>query len=678
MPPTQARASIALATTLACASVLAQERLPEVTVHGNYLNAVGSSDAASQGSVTAKLIENRPTLRPAEVLEFVPGVIVTQHSGDGKANQYFLRGFNLDHGTDFATFVDGMPANMPTHAHGHGYTDLNWLIPELVERIDYKKGPYFADEGDFASAGAAHIRSFRRLPQGIGSATVGAWGYRRGLVANSSLLGDGSLLYALEGARNDGPWEHPEKLHRLNAVVRYAFGDAANRSSLTAMAYDAGWNATDQVPLRALEQGLIGRFGSLDPSDGGNTSRASLSYQLESKRDDGTLKLDAYAIRSRLDLFSNFGFFLANPVDGDQFQQSERRQVFGGALSRQWDGSLFGHDATHTLGVQLRHDRLDPVSLSSTVARQRLDPATSKESTVRQTSVGLYAQSAVQWTPWLRSIAGLRTDRFAFKVAASDPADSGTASAGITSPKLSLVLGPWSKSELFVNWGRGFHSNDARGTTAAVQPVDALVRSRGEELGLRTEIVPGLQSSLALWRLRLASELLFVGDAGATEAHRASRRHGIEWNNHWVLRPWLLVDADLALSKARFDDGDPDGVGTRIPGAIEKVASVGVTVTELGPWFGQLQLRCFGPRPLVEDNSRRSEATTLAYLRAGYRIDSRLKLALDVFNLFDRRASDIDYFYPSRLGAEGPQGVEDIHFHPVEPRSVRLTLMASF
>ncbi len=661
----------------------AAQHLPEVQVHGNYINAVGSSDAASQGSVTAKLIESRPTLRPAEVLEFVPGVIVMQHSGDGKANQYFLRGFNLDHGTDFATFVDGMPVNMPTHAHGHGYSDLNWLIPELVDRIDYKKGPYFADEGDFASAGAAHIRQFDALPAGIAAATLGQRGYRRSLVANTSALGDGKLLYALEAAHNDGPWEHPEKFHRLNGVLRYSVGSGDTRASLTGMAYSAGWNATDQIPQRAVDAGLVGRFGAVDPSDGGQTARYSLSYQQEKIYDDGAFRFNAYAIQSRLDLYSNFSFFLDNAidldpaaVDGDQFQQSERRRVFGLATSRSWNTTLVGRDTTHTIGLQLRHDRLDPVGLYGTVARQRV--ATLQESVVRETSAGVYAESATQWTPWLRSVAGVRADHFDFRVASSIAQNSGSAGAGIVSPKLSLIFGPWNKTEVFVNLGTGFHSNDARGTTVAVQRVDALVRSKGAELGVRSEIVPGLQSSLALWQLRLASELLFVGDAGDTEANRASKRYGIEWNNHYVAKPWLLIDADLSLSHARFNDGDPGGIGSHVPGAISTVASFGVTVTEHGPWFGQFQLRGFGPRPLVEDNSHRSKATVLAYLRAGYRINKDLKLALDVFNLFDRQASDIDYYYTSRLKGEAAGGVPDIHFHPVEPRSVRLSLTAAF
>ena len=670
-------------------------QLPPVTVQGNYDNAVGSSDAASQGTVNAKLIESRPTLRPAEVLEFVPGVIVTQHSGDGKANQYFLRGFNLDHGTDFASFVGGMPLNMPTHAHGHGYSDLNWLLPELVSRINYKKGPYYADEGDFASAGAAHIRLFDTLPNGLASVTLGESGYRRGFVADSTKFGAGDLLYAVEAAHNDGPWDNPEKFHRTNGVLRYSFGENNDHSAITAMAYSAGWNSTDQIPQRAVDQGLVGRFGALDASDGGRTARYSLSFETERLLADGNFKLNAYAIQSRLDLYSNFSYFLENPIDldpaatnGDQFEQAEHRKVFGLATSRSWNTRLGGLDNSFTLGFQVRHDRLDPVGLYSTVAKVRA--ATIQESTVRQTSAGLYGEAATQWAPWLRSIVGLRADRFDFRVDSTIAANSGSRSASIASPKLSLIFGPWNKTEFFANAGYGFHSNDARGTTATVAAkdpnggpipsVNPLVRSKGFELGARTEIIPGLQSSLALWSLKLDSELLFVGDAGETEASRASKRHGVEWNNHYVATPWLLLDADLALSRSRFTEPDPadPSVGDRIPGSIQTVASLGATITDLGPWFGQFQLRYFGPRPLTEDDSQRSKATTLAYLRVGYKFSKNLKVALDVFNLFDRNGSDIDYYYASRLKGEPAEGVNDIHFHPVEPRSLRLSLMASF
>lgn len=653
-------------------ATLAASTLPPVTVTGHYLNGVGTSDAASGGVVTARLIDSRPTLRPAEVLEFVPGVIVTQHSGAGKANQYFLRGFNLDHGTDFATWIDGMPVNMPTHAHGHGYSDMNWLIPELVSRIVYKKGPYDAQEGDFSSAGAARIELADRLPRGLASLTLGENRHARALVADSAGWAFGQLTYAIDAAHDDGPWENAQKFRRTSGLLRYVQGADGERWSLTAMAYGARWNATDQVPETAVDSGLVGRFGAIDPSDGGDTSRASLSFASRHSTPDGHWDASAYAVRSRLRLHSNFTYFLDDPLNGDQFEQFEQRRVLGASASRAWNMKLGGRDTGFTLGAQWRHDRLAPIGLYKTVQRERL--ATTKEDRVRQTHLGLHGDWATAWTPWLRTVAGLRTDRFGFEVQDQAGGASGKRSAGIVTPKLSIVLGPWAKTEFFVNAGHGFHSNDARGTVAA-PPVSPLVRTRGWELGMRSEWIPSLQSSLVLWRLGLDSELRFVGDAGTTEENGASRRRGLEWNNHLVLRPWLLLDADLAVSQARFTQAPP-GAGA-VPGAVKTVASLGVTVTERGPWFGQFQLRHFGPRPLVEDGSRRSRGTTLAYLRTGYRLSRDKRLTLDVFNLLDRAASDIDYFYESRATPDGP-AEETRHFHPVEPRSVRLTLSTHF
>ncbi|MFZ6779186.1 TonB-dependent receptor [Undibacterium sp. Ji83W] len=657
------------------------EKIATVQVLGNYDNAVGTSNAASQGSVTSNLVSNRPALRTGELLEFVPGMIVTQHSGDGKANQYFLRGFNLDHGTDFATFVDGMPVNMRSHAHGQGYSDLNFLIPELVQRIDYKKGTYFADEGDFASAGAAHLRLADKLGAGIASLSLGGYGYQRAVLANSVALTNGNLLYGLEINRNDGPWVNPENVRKYSAVLRYSQGSHDDGYSVTAMAYKNNWNSTDQVPLRAVQSGQISRFGALDPTDGGQSSRYSLSYAMKKRSQDGVFEMDAYAVQSSLDLFSNFTYFLANPDTGDQFSQSERRQMLGMNISQTWLLTVADLEMRNKLGVQLRYDKLSPVGIYNTIAQQRI--STIREDSVKEASAGFYAENSIQWHPKFRSIAGLRYDAYRFDVTSSIDGNSGKVSDHIVSPKLSLIFGPWDKTEYFINYGSGFHSNDARGTTQTrlpdggiSTPVTPLVKTRGAELGIRTEIIPGLQSSLALWRLDIASELLFVGDAGETEPSRASRRSGIEWNNHYIARPWLLFDLDLAASRARYTQNDV--AGNYIPGSIDKVASFGVTVTDLGRWYGGFELRYFGPRPLIEDNSVRSSSTTLAYARMGYRINARTKLTMDVFNLFNKQASDIDYYYQSRLPRESMEGANDIHFHPVEPRSVRLTLTHNF
>ncbi len=651
-------------------------------VTGHYEMGVGTSDTASQGYITPKLIEAKPLLRPAEVLEYVPGVIVTQHSGDGKANQFFLRGFNLDHGTDFHTSVAGMPVNLPTHAHGQGYSDLNFMIPELVARVDYKKGPYFAEEGDFSSAGAAHFHYLDRMKENLASATLGSYGYRRTLLAGSPNPENGNLLYALELVNNDGPWVNPNDFRKVNAVMRYGHGVQDDGYSLTAMHYSGKWNSTDQIPQRAVDSGLISRFGAIDPTDGGESQRTSLSYDLrQPMKGGGQFQMGAYLIKSRLQLFSNFTFFQDNPVNGDQFEQGDRRTTMGITPNWLWTGKLGDMQSVTKLGLQLRRDNIDRVSLYDTVARQRL--STTREDRVREASNGIYVENSLQWTEKFRSVAGLRGDHFDFDVASNLAANSGNRTADIVSPKLNLIFGPWAETEYFISAGTGFHSNDARGAVISVDPKTlapaqqsaALVRSKGAELGVRSEWLPKLQSSLALWRLALASELVFAGDAGTTEASRPSLRHGIEWSNRYRPQSWLLIDADFSASKARFTDDDP--AGERVPGSIDRVAALGATLSDLGRWSGTLQMRYFGPRPLIEDGSVHSRSTLLTNFRIGYKLDKNLRLALDVLNLFNRRASDIDYYYASQLRGEAAP-VNDAHFHPVEPRSLRITLSANF
>ncbi len=679
MHPPFRRASLALAAACACLSAHAQPSTQSITITGHYDNAVGSSDAASQGVINRELLKSRPALRPGEVLEFVPGVIVTQHSGDGKANQYFLRGFNLDHGTDFATRINGMPVNMPSHGHGQGYTDLNFLMPELVSRIEYRKGPYFAGNGDFSSAGSADIVYLRQFEAPFAQFTLGEGNFKRAVGgASFNVAPEIALLGAVEVQRNDGPWTVDENLRKENAVFTLSGGTAARGWSASVMAYKSRWTATDQVPQRAIDSGLIGRFDSLDPTTGGDTHRYSLSGEWHADGAFGRSKVSAYAIGYELELNSNFTYVLERPADGDQFKQTDKRSIFGLDASQSFEHKLGSLEAKSEVGVSLRHDRAR-VGLFDSVARQVT--ATVREDKVRETLLGVYGQTAFDIVPnALRSVVGVRADHVRNKVdALTLAANGGSSSDTQLSPKLSLIAGPFAKTEFFFNAGRGLHSNDARGTTAAIDPktgdpVDAvppLVASRGFEIGARTEAISGLQSSLALWKLDFDSELVYVGDAGATEASGASTRKGIEWNNRWIPLPWLLFDADLAWTHARFTNGD------RIPNSIDRVASVAATIRHLGPWSASLQLRHLGPGALIEDNSVRSFASTTTNLRLGYQFTPKIEATLDVFNLLDKKVSDIQYFYESQLPGEAAP-VADRHVHPAEPRSARLTLQVRF
>jgi hypothetical protein len=643
---------------------------------------VGIAAAASQGAVTAAQLNSRPIMRAGEVLEAIPGVIISQHSGEGKANQYYLRGFNLDHGTDFSTSVAGVPVNLPTHGHGHGYSDLNFLIPELVTGAQYSKGPYYADQGDFSTAGSASINYANALEAPLVRFSGGQLGWARGLAAASPKLGPGTLLLAAELNHNDGPWERPDDYRRVNGVVRYSQGDALNGFSLTAMGYRATWNATDQVPQRAVDAGRIGRFGTLDRTGGGSTHRHSLAAEIQRSGQHYVTKASGFLLDYDLNLFSNFTYRLDNPAQGDQFEQADDRMVTGAKVSHRRLHTLFGRPIEHGFGTQLRHDRIGNVGLYRTTARQRL--ATIREDRVGQTSAGFYYQNEVQWSPVLRTMVGVRSDVYHFKVDSAVAENSGTDTAGITSPKGGIVFGPWGGTEFYANAGFGFHSNDARGATITVDPVTGepadrvtpLARARGAEIGVRTVAIPRVQSTLTLWTLALDSELLFIGDAGNTEASRPSRRFGVEWTNYLKPRPWLAFEADLSVSRARFRDDDP--AGDRIPGSVEAVASLTAAVENLRGVFAGARLRHFGPRALVEDDSVRSKATTLLNLQGGYEFRRGVRAVLDVFNVFDAKRSDIDYFYTSRLPGEPADGVDDIHFHPTLPRSARLGLQIDF
>ena len=660
-----------------------EQVLERIVVTGSSASQVGVADSASVGTVTRQQLEARTVYRPGELLEATPGLIVSQHSGEGKANQFYLRGFNLDHGTDLRTTIDGMLVNQRSHSHGQGWTDLNFLIPELAAGLRYKKGPYFADEGDFSSAGAVEVRYVDALPQGIASVGLGQNGWRRVLLADSPKAlstGDGRVLYALEAQENDGPFSRPDRYHKLNAVLRYSHGDAANGWNVTGMRYRASWNATDQIPRRAVDAGALGRFDAIDPTDGGRAQRASLSTAWRRTNDSGRTEAQAYVVRSRLDLFSNFTYFLDNPIDGDQFSQPDSRTTVGASANHTWQIPLLGFESEQQVGVSLQHDKIDN-ALRNTRARQTL--STTREDNIREASVGAWFQNSTTWTKQFRSVAGLRVDRYRFDVRSDNPGNTGTASATQYSPKLSLIAGPWSSTELYFNIGRGFHSNDARGTVTRIDPksggpadpVTPLAKSKGIELGVRTSLLPGLQTALAIYRLDSSSELIFVGDAGTTEASRPSRRNGFELTNYYKAGENLTIDADLAFARARFRDADP--AGQRIPGAVEGVASVAVAVDKIGPWFGALQLRWFGPRPLIEDNSVRSKATTTLNARVGYRFNPKLSVEVEAFNLTNRKASAIDYFYQSRLAGEAAP-VEDVHFHPIESRSLRINLVAAF
>ena len=659
----------------------AEGTLAPVVIQASRNSMLEIAETANTGVVTKEQLDARTVYRPGEVLEATPGLVASQHSGEGKANQFYLRGFNLDHGTDLRTTIDGITVNQRSHAHGQGWTDLNFLIPELVNLLEYRKGPFYAPEGDFASAGAVHVSYVDRLDKGIANVGIGQRGYARTFLADSPKLADGNLLYAIEFFHNDGPFTVPDNYRKLNGALRYSQGSADGGFNITAMAYRARWHATDQIPRRALSGGaLASRFDAIDQTDGGQAERYSLSAAWARTQDDSSTKVNAFAVHHRLKLFSNFTYFLDDPVNGDQFSQPDRRVTTGLNAVHTWGTPMFGKESESAVGLQFQHDNIFN-ALRNTVAGRTL--STTREDHILESSVGVFFENTTRWTGKFRTVAGVRADAFRFDVRSDLAANAGKAHDGKVSPKLNLIFGPWASTEFYAGIGSGFHSNDARGATITVDPktglpadkVTPLVRSKGVELGVRSEFVPGLQSTLSIYRFDVGSELLFVGDAGTTEAGRPSRRTGFEFSNYYRPNKWLTVDADVAFARARFRGFDPSG--NRIPGAVEGVASVALAVDHVGPYFGALQLRHFGPRPLIEDNSVRSKGTATLNGRIGYKFGPDTRIELEGFNLTNRKASAIDYYYESQLkGESGP--VADVHFHPIESRSFRLTLSHRF
>jgi hypothetical protein len=677
-----------------------------VKVQGREDSLIGIADSATQGTVGATEIQDRPILRSGEILETIPGVIITQHAGGGKANQYFLRGFNLDHGTDFAIFLDGMPLNQPSHAHGEGYADMNTVIPEFVERVDYQKGPYYAAIGNYGSAGSANVLYFKTLPQNFFQFEGGMYGYWRAVFGASRKVGSGSLLYGAEVYHDDGPWKYPDNYYKFNGILTYSRGGDSNGFSITARGYHGKWNSSDQIASNAVP--LVGLYGTLNPTDGGNSQRYSLQGEWHRQHGSSQTQVIAYGFYYDLDLFSDFTYFLTDPVRGDQFEQKDRRWVAGLDARHSIFSQWFGRKVENTFGLQVRNDWITN-GLYQTENRERIVktdsetgnnlPATTQSDRLTDTQIGIYWENKIQWAEKLRSVVGLRGDVQYFDVTSLVTAsNSGTASKFLPSPKLSLIFGPWSNTEFYVQAGFSFHSNDGRGTTQTVEPVSgenpypntpatpipSLIPTKGAEIGVRTLAVRHLQSTLSLWYLHSASELQQSGDTGGTTASRQpSDRYGIEWANYYAPLEHLAFDFDLADSRALFttidrDDAAPGSPGGRyVPEAVGLVISSGITLSDLKGFSGTLRLRYFGQRYLTSEGIYRSNPTALLNGEVGYQINKTWRVSAEFFNLLNRSDHDIDYAYQSRITPTAIPAFTDV-FHPVEPFQVRIMLRATF
>jgi hypothetical protein len=691
------------------ASAFAEDALPppptnDIVVTASRIDLLGKAATASQGTITQKEVSLRPIYRPGQLYESIPGLVVTIHSGEGKANQYLIRGYNLDHGTDFANFVDDMPVNRPTNTHGQGYSDLAFLIPQIVNAIDYTKGPYYAAIGDFGSVASSHTRLANEIPDQL-MATVGTEGYQSLFAGGTAhFAGDRRLLGAIELGHYDGPWEPGQDFKKVNAVLRYSQGSATDGVSLTAMVYKSSGLLTTDQPLRAIESGLIGRFGTLDPTDASRSLRYSLSAHLDKPVGPGQLAVSLYGIHSTMTLWSNFTHYLDDPINGDQEQQDESRTTLGGLVTFTLHHD-FGSVASDTvIGFQGRYDTafvdrrhtLKRTALGYCELEQENGPAIPfaavggfcNADRVHLLDLSPYVQTTLRLTPWLRTVVGAREDYYHGSDTSTTTAGGGRGHQSLFQPKASLILGPWAKTELYFSYGRGFHSNDVRGVFGTVPgegiplaggPTPLLARTTGKEFGLRSDIIPRVNLQLAVFEQDFGSELVYNPDVGQDEAGAPSRRKGVEISGQYHPFHWLELNADFAFSKPRYRTADLAAFGLAGPyiaDAPNFIYSAGILVDDLGPWSGSLQWRRLGTHRLSDGDALPVDNGYSEFnLNIGYAFPHGWKLQVGVFNLFQSKDDAADYYYTTRLPGEPAAGVTDFQVHPLEPRSARFSII---
>jgi outer membrane receptor protein involved in Fe transport len=705
----QAAAPKSPAKTARPAKTAATGQVSEVVVTASRLDLLGVAATASQGAVTQKELELRPVYRVGQLLESTPGLVVTVHSGEGKANQYLLRGFNLDHGTDIANFIDDMPINRPTNTHGQGYSDLNFEIPELAQGLDYTKGPYYASVGDFGAVASTHLKLANEVPDQIAVAGGSLGVYNVFLGGTQKFTDDDRLVGGLYYGHVDGPFDHPDNFRKSAAELRYSHGDTADGYSLTGMYYKGDGNFTTDQPLRAINEGLIDRFGTLDPTDGNSSERISLSGHYGATGDGWKFASSAYFIHARMTLWNDFTHFLDDPVHGDQEQQDETRDTFGGQAALTLDHQFGSIDNQLVGGLQVRRDTAF-VDRRHTEARQTLPTCSVAQAdgptlqapntngacnadNVKLLDLGPYLEDTTRWTPWLRTILGLRDEYYQASDHSLISGFSGTGHESLLQPKGSIVLGPFYQTEFYLSAGKGFHSDDVRGVFGTV-PLEGipglagktpfLAPATGEEIGLRTDIIPKVKIQVAVFQEDFQSELAYDADAGEDTASAPSRRQGIELSGEYHPFSWIEMNADLAFSKARYR-ADAQTLanfgldGPFIANAPSFIGSFGILVDNLGPWFGGLQWRDLGKYPISDgDEFPQDKGYSEINVDVGYKINPKLKVQLSVFNLLNTKADAAAYFYTSRLPGEPADGVAGFQVHPLEPISAVFKVTALF
>jgi outer membrane receptor protein involved in Fe transport len=679
--------------------------IEQILVTASRLNLLGRASTASQGSITKKELALRPVYRVGQLLETVPGLVVSIHSGEGKAPQYLARGFNLDHGTDLADFIDDMPINRSTNTHGQGYSDLNFLIPEMFDGLDYTKGTYYPAIGDFGAVASIHLRVADELPNQI-IASVGTVGDERIAGTGTYHLADGDRLSAAgEISHLDGPFDPPNNFRKIAGEVRYASGTATDGFSLMAMYYKGQGRFTTDQPERAVAEGLINRFGTLDPSDGQFSERESLDGHYAKSGDDWQLDVSGYGIHSLQTLWNDFTHLLFDPINGDQEQQSEDRTTVGGQATLAYHTRVFGLANDVLVGVQGRYDDIY-TDKRHTRQRQVLDycenatglysvgDTACNADAVQLGDTGVFAQTTTHWLSWLRSLVGVRQEFYNGTDRSLITGFKGVGSQALFQPKGSLIFGPWHQTEFYISAGRGFHSDDVRGVFQTL-PLEGIpgfghhtpfmAKADGEEIGIRTTPLPNLSIQASIFQIELASELVYDQDMGQDEAEAPSKRRGFEVSAQYRPFPWMELNTDIAATKARFETGNLVSYGLNgayIPEAPNFIGSFGIIVDQAGPWYGGLQLRILGSYPLNADNVVRGKGYSEVNLDVGYKITPRTKVQLSIYNLLDQKADAFDYDYVTRLPGEPAGGLtderSDLQFHPLEPISARFMLTQNF
>jgi hypothetical protein len=622
--------------------------------------------ASSEMLIPGKDFELMPQGRPADILRLIPGLSIAQHQGGGKAEQYFLRGFDEDHGTDIALFVDGLPVNLRSHAHGQGYADLHFLIPETVKLVEGFKGPYFVEFGDFATSGAVNFVLRDYVEENVFEVAGGSWNTQRLLAMMSPTRDALKTLVALDFYYSDGPFDNPNNYFRFNGLARATATLAEDMTlSLWASHYRGDWHGSGEIPARAVREGLIDRFGSIDPSEGGQTQRTNLNADYRWKISDSqALRAHAYFSYYELNLFNDFTFFLTDPINGDEIHQRDRRALGGFDLDYQHHGTPLGMSLTTTGGFQYRVD----------AARVILGTATQRHPTGRTQDVDVVEQSYSPYLKfdlvplnWLRLVTGARGDIFNYDVGQNVNLAGGDLNGDVTrarpNVKANLILGPWYETELFANFGTGFHSNDARAVIADPS-LEALPTATGHEFGVRTRILPRTQVAATYWWLDLDSELVFVGDEGTTEARGPSRREGFEFDTRVQLLDWLTFSGDFTYTtRAEFENGDA------IP--LAPLWTARADLTARLPWglAASFQMRHLGDRYASEDREQTARGYTLFDVIGRYRYKN-LEAFLTIENLFDVDWREAQFYFESRLPHEPAEGVADIHFTPGNPRTL--------